>query len=61
MQGFQGFPGVCEGPVEIVSLSVIFLADGLVHPKCFCYMHLRRRKSTPTTVAVVAELVDAQR
>ncbi|WP_310218820.1 hypothetical protein [Neorhizobium sp. 2083] len=32
----------------------------LVHPKCFCYMQPRRRKSALPR-AVVAELVDAQR
>jgi hypothetical protein len=61
MQGFQGFPGLCEGPVEIVPLSVIFLS----YRPCAPQMLLLHAPPSPQDDAyhdaVVAELVDAQR
>jgi hypothetical protein len=61
MQGFQGFPRLCEGAVEIVSLSLTFL----VTPPCVSENLLLHAPSSPQDDAyhdaVVAELVDAQR
>ncbi|MCD1264726.1 MULTISPECIES: hypothetical protein [Shinella] len=61
MQGFQGFPGLLEGAVEIVSLSLIFLVTRPCAPQILLLHAPPSPQDDIYHDAVVAELVDAQR